>query len=64
MSERPAGIMTEREILEAVLSRVDEYSSAMSAPNNWTPQFRSLVIYARQELMRIDAALSKANHKE
>lgn len=39
--------MTEREILDAVLKQVDAYAFAMPAPNNWTPQFVSLVIAAR-----------------
>lgn len=61
--------MTERELLEAVLQQVDAYASAMPPPNNWTPQFRSLVIFARHALVQIDMdadALSRPTpeHKE
>jgi len=50
---------TEREILEAVLRRIDAIAQAMRPPNPWTPELMSVAIAARNELIKIDAALTK-----
>lgn len=50
--------MADRELLEAVLARVEELAFAMRPPNQWTPQFVSLVVAARQEMNNRDSKRS------